>query len=132
MTMKFVRAAALLGLVAGFPVTPASAGASDYAFEPVQAEVKTGSGQDVAVRLVHTPGGHPVPGAVIFQMRLDMGPESMAEMTSPIKPVDSTEPGVYRFKADFTMAGSWALTLAAKVQGETETVKGTVVFRAKD
>ena len=59
-------------------------------------------------------------------------PICMADMTSTINPTQSSEPGVYRFKADFTMAGRWALTLAAKVQGEAETVKGTVVLQAKD
>lgn len=130
--IKRYVAAALLGLLAGLPAAPAMAGASDYAFEPVQAEVKSGPGQEVAVRLVHKPGGHPVPGAVIFQTRLDMAPDGMAEMTSTIKPDQSSEPGVYRYKADFTMAGRWALTLAAKVQGEPETVKGMVVLQAKE
>lgn len=122
-----VSAAVMIGLVA-----PASAAASDYAFEPVQAEVKGGTGQEIAVRLVHKPGGHPVPGAVIFQTRLDMAPESIADMPGSIKPAASIEPGIYRFTADLTMAGRWALTLAAKVQGEPETVKGTIVFRAKN
>jgi hypothetical protein len=43
----------------------------------------------------------------------------------------SNEPGVYRFKADFTMAGRWALKLQAKVPGEPGTVEGTVVLNAK-
>jgi hypothetical protein len=43
-----------------------------------------------------------------------------------------TEPGVYRFKADLTMAGAWALQLVAKVQGEAETIAGTVNFKANE
>ena len=35
-------------------------------------------------------------------------------------------------KADFTAAGRWQLTLGAKVQGEKDTVKGAVVFTAKE
>ncbi len=73
-----------------------------------------------------------MPGAVIFQTRLDMSPDAMAEMTGAIKPMAASEPGVYRFKADFTMAGRWALTLAAKVQGEPETVTATLMFQAKE
>ena len=38
---------------------------------------------------------------------------------------------INRFEADFTMAGSWAFELQAKVPGVTETVDGTVVFKAK-
>jgi hypothetical protein len=132
MTIKSLCIAALVGAGAAMSTAPAWAAAGDYAFEPVNAEVKAGSGEEIAVRLVHKPGGHVVPGAVVFQTRLDMAPDGMADMTSPIKPIEATEQGVYRFKADFTMPGQWALTLAAKAQGEPETVKGTVVFRAKD
>lgn len=138
-------AAALLGVAASFVAVPAWAGADDYAFEPMPqqapagrdqsdaaGEVKTGAAQEIAVRLVRKAGGQPVAGAVIFQTRLDMAPDNMADMTTKIVAAPSAEPGVYRFKADFTMAGRWLLTLAAKVQGESETVKGTVIFTAKD
>lgn len=123
---------AIFGAVLCLAAVPAWAAPDDYAFEAVNAEVKNASGQEIAVRLVHKPGGHPVSGAVIFQTRLDMTPEKMADMTAKIAPLPSTEPGVYRFKADFTMAGRWQLTLGAKVQGETDTVKGTAIFTAKD
>ncbi len=43
----------------------------------------------------------------------------------------ATEPGVYKFKADLSMAGGWALKLMAKVPAESETVEGTVIFQAK-
>jgi len=68
---------------------------------------------------------------VIFRTRLDMSPDTMDEMTAKHAAVPSSEPGIYRFKADFTMAGGWALKLQAKVPGESETVEGTVVFKAK-
>lgn len=131
-TGAFVAAAVVLILGASFSAASAWAGASDYVFEAVQRDVKTGTVRDIAVRLVHKSGGHPVAGAVIFQTRLDMGPDNMAAMTSAIAPIVSSEPGIYRFRADFTMAGRWALTLAAKVQGEPETVKGTVEFQAME
>lgn len=127
-----IIAAAILGLTASLSTATAWGGANDYAFEAVQPQVKSGANQEIAVRLVHKPGGHQVSGAVIFQTRLDMAPDGMAEMTTKIVAASSTEPGVYRFKADFTMAGRWQLTLAAKVQGETETIKGAVVFTAAD
>jgi hypothetical protein len=56
----------------------------------------------------------------------------MAEMTAKHAASPAAEPGVYRFKADLTMAGGWALKVMAKVPGEAETVQGTVVFRAKN
>ena len=110
----------------------ALAAAQDYAFEAIKAEVRNGPGGDIAVRLVHKPSGKPVEGAVIFRTRLDMSPENMEGMTTKVEPLTESEPGVYKFRADFTMAGGWALKLQAKVQGEPETVQGAVVFTAKD
>ena len=126
---KFAIAAFGLAIIAG--IDSVYAGARDYEFLPVNADVKNGAGSDLAVRLVHKSTGKPVEGAVIFRTRLDMSPDSMDEMIAKIAAMPSTEPGVYRFKADFTMAGGWALKLQAKVPGENETVDGTVVFRAK-
>jgi hypothetical protein len=40
------------------------------------------------------------------------------------------EPGTYRFKANFSMAGRWQLSLGAKVQGETGTVENKLVVTA--
>lgn len=131
--MDKVRA---LALAASFALmaaaTLASAGANDYAFEPVKAEVKNGPGSELLVRLVHKPSGKSVPDAVVFRTRLDMSPEQMEAMTAKHEAIPSTEPGVYRFKADLTMEGGWAFKLMAKVQGEQETVTGSVVFKAKD
>jgi hypothetical protein len=124
--------AALLGVALTTAAPAAFAGAADYVFEPVKADVKNGAASELAVRLVHKPDGKPVSGAVLFRTRLDMGPDSMAEMTAKHAAVPTDEPGVYRFKADLTMAGSWALRLMAKVPGESETVEGTVEFQAKD
>jgi hypothetical protein len=44
--------------------------------------------------------------------------------------MSSTEPGVYRFKANLSMEGRWQLSLGAKVQGETGTVESRLVIRA--
>src|SRR5437016_17838 len=108
----------------------ALAGANDYALEPVKAEVKKGDEVVVSVRLKHKPTGKPVADAVIVQTRIDMGPDGMGEMASPLTPVPASEPGVYSFKTDLSMAGRWLLSIAAKVQGEPETVVGKVTFRA--
>jgi hypothetical protein len=58
-----------------------------------------------------------------------MGPDDMKEMTAPVKPLPPKEPGIYRFEIEPGMAGGWMLTLAAKVQGETETVRGAVTVK---
>jgi hypothetical protein len=127
---NFFGALAGLALISSSPA--ALAAAADYAFEPVKAEVKNGKQSELAVRLVHKPTGKPVEGAVLFRTRLDMSPDSMEAMTAKHAAMPAAEPGVYRFKADLTMAGGWALKLMAKVPGEAETVQGTVVFRAQD
>ena len=93
--------------------------------------MKNGPGSELAVRIIHKPTGKPVEGVVLFRTRLDMSPDSMGEMTAKHVAQPSTEPGVYKFRADLTMAGGWAFKLMAKVPGESETVQGTVVFKAK-
>ena len=109
---------------------PAFAAATDYVFEPVKAEVKKGDDVVVSVRLKHKSSGKPVADAVIIQTRIDMSPDAMGEMASPIVAVPSNEPGVYSFKTDLSMAGRWLLSIAAKVQGEAETVVGKITFSA--
>ncbi len=129
MLAKFALAA-LLAAAATLTHAPARAAANDYAFEPVAAEVKKGDDVVVAVRLVHKPSGKPVPEAVIIRTRVDMAPDNMADMVSPVAPAPAGEPGVYAFKTDLPMAGRYQLSLAAKVQGEPETVVGKVVIKA--
>lgn len=107
----------------------ALAGANDYVFEPVKADVAKSADAAIAVRLVHKSDGKPVSGAVIIRSRLDMTPDGMAEHATSIKPAGAgSEPGVYTFKADLSMSGRWQLSLAAKVQGEAETVTGKMVI----
>ena len=76
----------------------AFAGADDYAFEPVNADIKSSNVATVAVRLVHKPSGKPVADATIVQTRLHMAPDSMADMATAIAPLSSPEPDVYAFK----------------------------------
>ena len=127
-----IRVAGVVFAAAISVTSAAFAGASDYTFEPVKAEVKKGNGVTLAVRLVHKPTGKPVSDAVIFSPRIDMSPEGMETMTAPATPVAGTEPGTYGFKTDLVMAGGWLLTVSAKVQGEPETVTGKITFKAAD
>src|SRR5258705_9163785 len=102
---------------------------TNYAFEPVNADIKSSNVATVAVRLVHKPSGKPVADATIVQTRLDMAPDGMADMATAIAPLPSPEPGVYAFKAPLTMAGRWLLTISAKVQGEPEPIVGKLIFK---
>jgi hypothetical protein len=129
MVQKLSSATALAAGI-GLATSVAMAGASDYAFEPVSAEMKKGDDITVSIRLKDKTSGRPVLDAVIFKTRIDMAPDGMAEMESPVTPLPSKEPGVYAFKTDLPMAGRYQVTLSAKVQGEPETVSGKVVIKA--
>jgi hypothetical protein len=124
--------AALAGLVMTAAFENAFAGAADYSFEPITVNIKNGAASELGVRLVHNPSGKLVEGAVLFRTRLDMAPDGMADMEAQHAAMPSEEPGVYRFKADLTMAGGWAFRIMAKVPGEKDTVEGVVIFQAKD
>lgn len=129
--MSFIRSAASAAALAyaittNFVPSVALAAAQDYRFEAAGPPVKSGKATIVKIRLMHLPDGKPVPGAVIFQTRFDMGPEGMASMTAPAKLVRSSDANLYQVELEPQMGGNWALSLSAKVQGETETVNGSV------
>lgn len=123
--------AALIGLLLTSFQLPAFAGVNDYEFQLVQSEMKKSAGAIVAVRLVNKKTGKTVPGAVIFAKRIDMAPDGMETMQESLDPLPATEPGVYRFKTDLSMAGRWQLSLGAKVQGEEGTVESKLVLRVQ-
>lgn len=129
-TSRALRAA-LIGITMTGSATIARADIKDYEFQLVDQTVKAGPDKTVTVRLVNKTTGKSVPDAVIFATRLDMAPDGMQEMATKIVPVPGAEPGSYRFKAAFGMAGRWLLSLGAKVQGETGTVEGKLVITAQ-
>ena len=128
MLSKFKTAA--LAVTVSLAASAAMAGAGDYTFEPIKAEMKKGDDVTLAVRLINKQTGKQVPDAVIFKTRVDMAPDGMAEMESAVAPLPSKEPGVYAFRTDLPMAGRYQMTLSAKVQGEAETVTGKVIVTA--
>jgi hypothetical protein len=131
-TFTYTRAvqAALIAAAIGSG-TAALADIKDYKFELVSQMVEAGTDKVITVRLMNTKTGKPVPDAVIFATRLDMAPDGMQEMATKIAPVPGAEPGTYKFKATFGMAGRWQLSLGAKVQGETGTVENKLVITAQ-
>jgi len=123
--------AALTGVAMATSATVALADIKDYEFLLVDQTVQAGSDQTIAVRLMNMKTGKPVADAVIFATRLDMAPDGMQEMATKIMPTPGGEPGTYKFKATFGMAGRWQLSLGAKVQGETGTVQNKLVITAQ-
>ncbi|KWV51413.1 heavy metal RND transporter [Bradyrhizobium macuxiense] len=132
-TSNLARAtmAALIGIAITGAALPAHAEIKNYEFQLVQPTVKAGADRVVTVRLVDKTTGKSVPDAVIFAVRLDMAPDGMQEMVTKVTPMPGTEPGTYRFKATFGMAGRWQLSLGAKVQGETGSVENKLVMTAQ-
>jgi hypothetical protein len=123
--------AALIGIAIIGSATLARADIKDYEFQLVDQAIKTGPDKIITVRLINKASGKPVPDAVIFATRLDMAPDGMQEMATKVTAMPGTEPGKYRFKATFGMAGRWQLSLGAKVQGETGTVENKLVITAQ-
>jgi YtkA-like protein len=131
MIKNYTRVAAFAAvLTMAMATMPAWADVKDYEFQLVSQEVKKGNAV-IAVKLVHKPSGRAIPDAVIFAKRIDMGPDNMASMAASLEPVAGGEPGIYQFKTNLEMAGRWALTLGAKVQGETGTVQSKLIVNAK-
>jgi hypothetical protein len=50
----------------------------------------------------------------------------MPTMKAPAKATPSSQPGLYTIEVEPGMAGNLALQVAAKVQGETETVRASL------
>ena len=127
-TMVCLRSLVLAPVLLLAAAFSASAAAEDYAFQIVESELHPGDGVAIAVSLIDLRTSTPVSDAVIFTTRLDMAPEGMEGMTARVEAVATDIPGQYQFKVDLAMAGIWRFQLAAKVQGEVETVKGELIF----
>lgn len=125
---RCLRSAALLFSICA---SSALAGAEDYRFDLISTDHRVGTGTIVEVRLTDLRTGAPVEGAVIFATRMDMAPDGMEAMTTPITTVPAEAPGQYRFAADLVMAGGWRFSIAAKVQGEPETVSAEIELQAE-
>jgi membrane fusion protein, copper/silver efflux system len=109
-----------------FALSPAIKAASPLTFEALKGEIPMGKAVRLEVRLS---GAGVAPGLVtVTSSRIDMGPDGMPTMAAPLRQVESKIPGVLAFEADLVMAGRWALSLTAKVEGQSEPVKGMVIF----
>ena len=126
---KIYKTLALGVWLMAFAATAAHADIKDYEFRLVQSEMKKGE-TVIAVRLINKKTNQPVPDAVIFAKRIDMAPDAMPTMSSPLEPVKSEEPGVYRFKTNLSMEGRWQLSLGAKGQGESGAVESKLILKA--
>lgn len=122
------RFGAALMVAAHLSLSMAQAAASDYSLVLAQTTYPFGNGAVLDVALTDTRTNTPVEGAIMFATRLDMEPDGMETMTTPVVAMPSDEPGHYRFSTDLTMDGNWRFSVAVKVQGEAETVQAQFVI----
>lgn len=122
--------AALAACASVIVFTGAVAAPDDYEFQLAEKQIKQGVGATIVVRLTDRRSGMPVENAVVFATRMDMAPDGMETMTTPVEAMPSTEPGVYNFKSNLVMAGGWRFSIAAKIQGEIETIESRLEFEA--
>lgn len=129
---RIVSFCAIVAVAATVSASPATALPQDYEFQLVEDTLPAAQDTFVSVRLKHKPTDKPVSNAIIFAVRLDMGPAGMPSMTADVETLPSEETGVYRFRTKLGMEGSWRLSIAAKVQGESDTIQGRLVLKAKN
>jgi hypothetical protein len=53
----------------------------------------------------------------------------MPTMTAPAKALPASKAGLYTVEIEPGMAGNWSLQVAAKVQGESDTVRATLPLK---
>jgi Cu(I)/Ag(I) efflux system membrane fusion protein len=120
----------LLAAVALINLLLAASAADAPSWQAVNAQVPVGKNVRVEVKLV---GIDPPPATADIKVtatRIDMGPDGMATMAAPLKPLPSPAPGVLAFQTELVMAGRWAFAITADVKGQAKPVAGTVVFTA--
>ena len=108
------------------------ADATDYAFELIETTYPVSSEAVLTLRLTDLRTQQPVQDAIIFATRLDMEPDGMVMMTSEVTALPAETVGEYLFATDLSMEGNWQLSVAAKVQGEPETVQTRIVIEVQE
>lgn len=124
--MKFaVLVSAAIALASPLAFTPRAvlAAPADYRLAVVDQARQADGSEAVTVHFVHLPDGKPVAGAVMFAPMVMMG-HDMA-MMAPAKVAPAAD-GAAVVRVTPTMAGTWTLSLSARVNGEPEVVKGAV------
>ncbi len=109
---------------------PLFAAASDYKFGLLKVESFAYKFTDVTVKLTHTPDGKLIPKAVISEIKAHMHTSDKIITGQTLLPTTLDAPGTYHIRINTSTAGTWVLSLAAKVPGEAEIVRGTVNFEA--
>lgn len=107
----------------------AFAASADYEFKILHTQLPQGDGAILTLAVTDLRTQGPVTDAVIFATRLDMAPDGMAKMTTPVQALASDVLGQYRFQANLTMAGAWRFSIAVHVDDETDVIRREVILR---
>ncbi len=108
----------------------AIAAPADYEFILLETTLPQGAGAILTLAVTDLRTQTAVTDAVIFATRLDMAPDGMATMTTPVAALVSEIPGQYRFQADLGMAGAWRFSIAVHFDNETEIIRREVILWA--
>lgn len=120
-----------IGLLAPLLIFTTVAAADDI-IEAVTPQIMVGKSVRLEVRIVGS-NGEPVTSPIMLvTSRLDMSPDNMAAMTASLHHTLSTTRGILSFDADIPMAGHWALTFTAMVDGRDKPISGQVIFTATE
>jgi hypothetical protein len=130
LTEGLLALAITIGAAAAAAAAPEADSKQGYTFSVESNRMKAGTPSTFTVHVL-SPHMAPVSGARITATRLDMAPDGMPEMTAPIKRTHSGSSGGQAFSATLPMAGRWAVSLEAKVPGETGPVRGQVILDAR-
>ena len=107
----------------------AVAAPDNYEFKVIETGLQQGDGAILTVAITDLRTQAPVIDAVIFATRLDMAPDGMATMTTPVAALASDILGQYRFQADLGMAGAWRFSIAVHLDAETEVIRREIILR---
>jgi acetyl-CoA carboxylase beta subunit len=124
--MKFAfLAGAVIALASPLVLAPRSALAAptDYRLSVVSQTHQPDGSDAVTVHLVHLPDGQKVTGAVMFAPMVMMG--GSMSMMAPAKITPAAD-GAAVVQVTPSMAGTWTISLSARVNGETAVIKGAV------
>jgi Cd2+/Zn2+-exporting ATPase len=116
----------LLGLIAMRDEPPADAVSGIRDLRRMGLRLLILSGDDA-------PTAQAIGGALNVEVKAELLPADRLREIAALGPLTAGTPqpgGAYRFQVATEMAGTWALTLLAKVQCEAQTIKGTVTFKA--
>ena len=129
--MKFPRLLCIFALsqILSFGAAQSAIAApEDYEFTVIETDLQQGDGAILTISVTDLRTQAPVTDAIIFATRLDMAPDGMATMTTPVAALASTLPGQYRFQADLGMAGSWRFSIAVHFDDEAEVIRRELIL----